>query len=244
MGNCVYNIYNAYITPMWGCTGMIRSRFHSVAHNLSLIARPSASRCGQRCHWDGRKSSWENSFLAEKKADTFRLEEDFGTFPSLFFFVGSRFFFWGVGGGEKGRFWRETYFTIWLVIFFGQFSVKKPTWAIYTFWPKGFGKSDRPNPAVLGENHSGRWNKSCRRNRKMPLALKKPTESSAQFSVDGSNLLIDILNMCGLWCHTRFFFQREMDSKKNGAKILEMVNYYERVYPDIFDPLRNQCVCA
>ena len=149
MGNCVYNIYNAYITPMWGCTGMIRSRFHSVAHNLSLIARPSASRCGQRCHWDGRKSSWENSFLAEKKADTFRLEEDFGTFPSLFFFVGSRFFFWGVGGGEKGRFWRETYFTIWLVIFlvssvsrnppgrftpFGRKALESPTDRTRPFW--------------------------------------------------------------------------------------------------------------
>ena len=88
-----------------------------------------------------------------QKKKTMRFEEDFGKFPSLFFF-GSRFFFgWGVGvsfwedfGGKlTSRFGLS-------ILFFGQFSVKKPTWAIYTtFWPKGFRNFRGPDRlAVLG----------------------------------------------------------------------------------------------
>lgn len=152
---------------MWGVQGWFAAGSTQL-NTISLSARPSASRCGQRCHWMG--GSLNEKTLWQKKK-TMRFEEDFGKFPSVFFFWSDFFFGW-VGGWEdfRGNLLHD------LVVILLVSSVKKPTWATH-LWPKGFGNSDRPF-GRFGCEPSGR-EPSCR-NRKMPLALKKPTESSAQ----------------------------------------------------------------
>ena len=73
----------------------------------------------------------EKTLFLQKQKDTFRLEDDFGKFPSLFFF-GSHFFFFGGGGrGVFGKILEDKLLHALVGHFFWVSSVKKPTWATH-----------------------------------------------------------------------------------------------------------------